>query len=275
MKEIKLILAGVFLFASSLVLAQEEIISMPRIHLGIEAGITNAIGITTNKPSNIRENKSYYSDYYDYDYYCGFVPDIPTLDLYYLGLNLEYTVNERLTVATGIRFTFSHSDLDSDREYFLWKTTESDLSTNYVKIKKISQKNIFFGMPLELKFFPRKRDYFVRHYFVLGTVMNFLVSSKNEISYANHNMEKYNSLISGQTGKPNVFQSYLYVGFGLKVGRTNHPFGNIEIHFPVYMFDNKKLSSFAEAKDTFGIGIRTTLQIPIFTNQKLQYKHNN
>ncbi|MDR1553763.1 MAG: hypothetical protein LBS69_09930 [Prevotellaceae bacterium] len=275
MKKIKLILISIFLSISPLILAQDGLISMPRMRLGIEAGITSTIGAKTNKHSNLRENRSYYYDDYDYDYNCGFIFDGQTYDMYYFGLNLEYTLIERLTIAAGLRCTFTHSELNSDRDYFLWKTTESGLTTNYVKIRDISQKSIFVGIPLELKFFPNKKDFFIRHYFILGTALNFLVNSKNYISYANDNMKKYSSLISEQAGKPNVFQGYLYVGVGLKIGRMNKAFGNIEIHFPVYMFDNEKLSSFAKSSGTAGIGIRTTLQIPVFKNKKLQYKIDN
>jgi hypothetical protein len=258
-----------------LVSAQEEVISMPRFRLGIEAGIMSVPYASTNKPANIRENRSYSYYSYDYDYYCGFLPDGQDFTLYYFGLKFEYALTKKLAVAAGLRLSFNPSSLDSDRDYFLWKTTEDEINTNYVKITDISQKNIFVGIPLEVKVFPREIDYFVRHYFIFGTTLNFLVSSKNEISYGNNRMEKYNTLISGQIGKPNAFHGYLYAGFGLKIGRSNHPFGNIEVHLPVYVFDNKRLSSFAKARETVGIGIRTILQIPLFKNHQFNYQVNN
>jgi hypothetical protein len=270
MKTIKLILTGMFLSAPLLISAQEEVISIPRFRLGIEAGIMSAPYASTNKPANIRENRSYSSSY-DYDYYCGFLPEGQDFTLYYFGLKLEYALTKRFAVAAGLRFSFNPSSLDSDRDYFLWKTSEDGVNTNYVKITDVSQKNMFVGIPLEVKFFPREIDYFVRHYFILGTTLNFLVSSKNEISYGNNKMEKYDALISEQIVKPNIFHGYLYAGFGLKIGHSSRPLGNIEMHFPVYMFDNKRLSSFARAKKTFGIGIQTTLQIPLFKKYKLKY----
>jgi hypothetical protein len=278
MKEIKLILAGVFLFASSLVSAQETVISMPRFRLGIEAGIINALDAETNKPAGLRENQAYYYDYdHDYydDFYCGFIFDGHDYNLYYFGLKPEYSLNERFAVAAGLRFSFNTSELNSDRDYFLWKTSESGMNTNYVRVKSISQKNIFIGLPIELKIFPRKRDYFVRHYFVFGTALNLLVNSGNEITFQDKSMEKHNSFISGQIGKPNSFQGHAFLGFGLKIGRTDHPFGNIEVHLPVIIFNNDRLSSFTKAKDAAGIAIQTTLQIPLLKNHKLQYRIKN
>ncbi|MDR0872807.1 MAG: hypothetical protein LBN27_04985 [Prevotellaceae bacterium] len=275
MKKAALILFGVFLSLSSSVSAQEETFLIPRLKLGIEAGTTAIFNAATNKPINIRENQSYYYNYYDNDYYSGFVADGQGYNLFYFGLKPEYTVTKRMAVAAGVRFTFNNSTLNSDRNYFLWKTAEDGLNTDYVRIRDISQRNIFVGVPLEIKLFPREIDYFVRHYFIVGTALNFLVSSKNDISYQNSRMEKYNSLISEQIGKPNNFQGYLYAGFGLKIGRTNHPFGNIEFQFPIYVFDNKRLSSFARTDNSFGIGVQTTLQIPLFKNHKLEYTVNN
>jgi hypothetical protein len=282
MKKLKLILAGVLLFASSLVSAQETVFSMPRFRLGIEAGVMNAFYTETNKPAGLRENQAYYYDYdhgylddYLDDYYCGFIFRGQDYNLYYVGLKPEYSLNERFAVAAGLRFSFNTSELNSDRDYFLWKTSESGMNTNYVKVKNVSQRNLFIGLPLELKIFPRKRDYLVRHYFVFGTAMSVLINSRNEITFQNENMEKHNSLISGQLGKPNSFQGHAYFGFGLKIGRTSHPFGNIEVHLPVIIFNNDRLSSFTKAKDAAGIAIQTTLQIPLLKNHKIQYTVKN
>jgi hypothetical protein len=271
MKIKRLLLIGLLLSASSLISAQEETISVSRFRLGIEAGITTAFDVTTNKLDNLRESQSYYYDdaYYNWGY------NIRNFNLYYLGLKPEYTISKRFAVAAGLRFSFNPDELNSDKDYFLWKTKEDGLNTNFVKIRNISQKNIFVGVPLELKFFPREKDYFVRHYFILGSALNFLINSKTRILYENSEMGKYNSLISEQIGKPNSFQGYLYVGFGLKIGQTNHPLGNIEIHFPVYMFDNEKLSSFSGARETVAIGLQTTFQIPLCKGNKLKYKVDN
>jgi hypothetical protein len=251
--------------------AQQEVISMPRFKLGIEAGMSAIFDASINKPTNLRENKSYYND----DYYCGFIFDKQEYDQYYIGIKPEYTLTKRLAVAAGLRLTFAQSVLESNSRYFLWKTAESGTTTDYVRVNNISQQNIFVGIPLELKIFPREKDYFVRHYFVMGTAMNFLAGSKNTISFSNSQMEKYEPLISGHTGTPNRFHGYAYTGFGLKIGRTNHTFGNIEFHYPILMFDNKRLSSFMETRNSFGFGIQTTLQIPLFKQHTLKYKADN
>jgi hypothetical protein len=62
----------------------------------------------------------------------------------------------------------------------------------------------------------------------------------------------------------------MHAGVGLKFGKMNYPFGNIELHFPVITFGENRVNSFATFQ---GIGFRilTTLQIPIAKKYKLEY----
>ena len=84
-------------------------------------------------------------------------------------------------------------------------------------------------------------------------------------------MNKYSSDISEQI-ETNDFQGYIYAGFGLKIGKTNRPFGNIEWHFPISMYGRDKHNSLIKTKDAFGFGFQASLQIPIFTKHQLVYK---
>jgi hypothetical protein len=268
MKKTFFILNFILLFAAQ-IWAQEKILKMPRLRLGFEVGAGAFFG-ETEKPSMIRENRSYYYDY-DYDFHCGFILPDQEFDFFYIGLKPEYSINKRFVVAAGLRLSYSKGALDSDRDYFLWKISETGTNTNYLKINSISQHNYYIGVPLELKLFPREIDYFVRQYFILGTTLNFLAASTNSISFRNTKMEKYESEISAQLGKPDYFHGQLYLGVGLKIGKTNHPFGNIEFHLPVFIYGGDKLNSFTKAGDAFGFGIKTILQIPIFHKHQLTY----
>ncbi|MDR1197774.1 MAG: outer membrane beta-barrel protein [Prevotellaceae bacterium] len=269
----KTVLISSLLLAVQLQAQEMEIVTMPRLRLGIEAGVVTLFG-KTDRPAMIRESRSYYYDH-DYDFNCGFIFDGQLFDFFYFGLKSEYSLSGRFAVAAGIRFSYGKAELDSDKDYFLWKIRENETSANYVKINSITQKSYYIGIPLEVKIFPRRTDYFVRHYFIIGTALNFRLSSTGDVSFQNVQMEKYASDIVAQLGQPGNFQGYLYAGFGLKIGRTNHPFGDIEFHFPVYLYGSDRLNSFTKAKDTVGFGARTTLHIPIFTKRRLAYKTNN
>jgi hypothetical protein len=232
-----------------------------RLRFGVDLGVEMFNG-ATSKHSNIRENQSYYSDpYYDDMYYCGYMYDSYNYTRYNLGVKSEYSLNHRIAAAAGLRFSVNKSKLGSDRNYFLWKTEENNTATNYVRINEIAQNNYYAGFPFELKFFPGKSDMFIRQYLKAGMLFNFLLATRNTVSFTDKSMEKYNDKIKEQIGKPSFLSGYFYLGLGVKVGRMNHPFGSIEVQLPLRMFKNKKLASFIEEPET-GFGLQTTIYIP-------------
>lgn len=251
----------------------KDTLSLPRLRLGVEAGI-NILSAETIKPEMIRENQSYYFDD-DYDFHCGFVPSGQIYFLSYAGLKLEYSLSKRFAVSAGIRFSYNKTTFDSDREYFLWKISESDLSTNFIKINNIVQKNYYIGVPLSVRFFPNEKDYHVRHYFVAGTVLNFLVSSSQDVEFSKKSMEKYESQILEQIGEPATFQGTFFAGIGLKFGKLKYPVGNIELHFPVVLYGKENVNSLVKTKGAFGMALYTMFQIPIFKKQQLIYTVTN
>jgi hypothetical protein len=248
----------------------------PRWRVGIEAGVNLLFDAKINKPPQIRENQSYnYSDRYDTtydnDYYGGFVSNYQSPCIFYAGIKAEYTLSRRFAVSTGARFSYKKATLNSDKDYFLWRINENQTSTNYVRIKSITQRNYYLGVPLEIRFFPAEKDYTVRQYFILGTALNFLVASTNEVVFANPAMEKHSSEVLSQIKEPNLFYGLFYIGIGLKIGKMNHPFGNIEFHFPIATYGNTKSDAFSIIEGTAGIAFRTTLYIPIAKEHQLIY----
>jgi hypothetical protein len=269
MKKI-IILLMLFVLLIAKIQAQEEFIyEIPRLHLGIEIGVNPLFG-TLNSLAQIRQSQAYYRDT-DYDYYCGFVsPQYQEVTAFSFGIKPEYLLKKRLALATGIRLHFCNSLLYSDRDCFLWKISETETSTNYVKIQNISQKNFYLELPLEVRLFPREKDYIVRHYFVFGAGFNFLVASISNIEFQNPKMEKYASKVLEYVGPPNFFQASVYAGIGLKFSRMRYPFGNIEIHFPTLTFFKAKQGSFVETS-VLSIRFFTTLNIPVNRKQQLTY----
>jgi hypothetical protein len=267
----KIIISSFFAIFIMQIQAQKEITySIPKLRLGIEID-ANLLAGEINKSKMIRENQSYYFDK-DYDYHCGFVSGgSKGFGLYSFGLKFEYVLKKRLTIASGVRFSFYNAILSSDRDYFLWKVSETETTSNYVKIKNIHQRNYYLGIPVEIKLFPREKDYFVRHYFIFGTSFNFLVASENNVEFYNKRMTKYSSTVKEYIGKPNFFHGSIYAGIGLKIGRSNYPFGNIDFFFPIINIGQYNENTFAKIKVSTGFGVRTTLQIPMLKKYQLSY----
>ena len=269
MKKIVFISVAIFLIATTATKAQEQqTLTMPRLRLGVEAGIDVLFG-TINKPAQIRESRSYYFDG-DYDYNCGFVSSGYDLNAFYFGIKPEYSLSKRFVITSGLRFSTYKTAIISDRDYFLWKISEDAINTNYVKIESISQRNYCIGIPLEIRFFPNEKDYIARFYVVLGTVLNFVVSSNNEVVFPNPLMEKYSSDVLSQIEKPNSFHGIAYAGLGLKIGKMEHPFGRVEVHMPSLWYGNKDSKTFMNA-ETVGFGLQMTVLIPVAKKYQLTY----
>jgi len=256
--------------------AQELLYEVPKLRIGVEAGV-QWFSATTTKPAQIRENRSsYYYGQRDELYYCGFVMRENGLSQYFVGIKPEYSLTHRLTVASGLRFSFINSNIISDKDFFLWQISQDETHTNYVRIRELRQKSYYFGIPVEFRFFPKQMDGFVRQYFVLGALFNFHAFSNTSVDFTNEEMNKYQQQIKQDLQKPDLFSSNVYFGIGLKLGKMNHPFGNIEFQFPILYLakQNQKpmqITSFLERKGVgVGGGFNISLKVPIPTKQKLQ-----
>ena len=268
-----IVIFGIFmLFISQIQAHSGDTITIltPRLRVGVEAGVNLLFDAKVNKPPQIRENQSYYLDDDDH-YYGGFVSNYQNPGLFYLGLKAEYTLSKRFAASAGMRFSYKKTTLDSDKDYFLWRVSENQASTNYVKIKSITQRNYYVGVPMEIRVFPHEKDYFVRHYFILGTALNFLAASQKDVEFVNPAMEKYSSEVVSQIKEPNLFYGLFYAGIGLKIGKMNNPFGNIEVHMPLVTYGNTKSDSFSKIEGSLGVAFRTTLYIPIVKEHQLIY----
>lgn len=72
-------------------------------------------------------------------------------------------------------------------------------------------------------------------------------------------MGKYESTVGEQLKKPDAYHAYVYPAFGLKIGRGEYPWGNIEMYIPVTV--RNSVSSFV--KVSAGFGIQLSVQLPV------------
>ena len=237
-----------------------KIFEYPRFRLGVEVGGGFLYG-TTIKPDAIRESQSYYLDNYRDDYYCGFVFDYYTTSHYYVGVKHEFSLNNGISVASGLRFISSNSALNSDKDYFLWKVSENDLITNYARVKDVKQNNFYAGIPIEMTIYTYKREIRVRHYIKWGPSLNFLIWSKTTPYFGNAAMNKYSDKVKNDIEKPKSFIPAAFIGTGVKINRMNRPFGTIEIRMPFVLNGNTSFSSFA--KSSVGFEFQTAINIPV------------
>ena len=240
------------------------------LKLAFELG-ANVMSCELVKPEQIRENhysRYYYRDKYDYDY--GYVRDYSDLRTFHFGVKPEiFVFNNRIGIASGLRFTYAKSELVSNRNDFLWKLREEGLNTYYVQIKDIQQNNYLLGIPFEVRYFQNRRELPVQHYFKFGASFNFRIHQNTEVSFTKENMKKYNDEVQNQLpNADNFFSAFIFGAVGFKIGRYKEgkmvPWGNIDFQFPYFLITE---NSFAFAGTYgFGVGFQCSLQIPIGNN---------
>jgi len=237
------------------------------IKLGVEIGTDFFFG-DPRKPDMVRESKSSNYYYNDHDFYCGLILDFQNMNVSYFGIKPEiFFLKNRLGISSGLRFSRYSSYLKSDRDYFLWLIHQDDIYTEYVKINRITQNSYYLGIPLEVKFFPNRRELPAQFYMKVGSTFNYRLQTNNKIEFQNHFMESNADMIDDQINDSNLdFNAYMFFAAGIKIGRfkagsrRKTPNFNIEIH-PLNIMLTDKASSFI--RTNAGIGFQVSAQIPI------------
>jgi hypothetical protein len=239
------------------------------IKLAAEFGYDAYFG-DTKKPDKVRETQSAspYSDDFHYD----FIGPEQIINIVYLGLKSEFLfLNNRLGLATGLRFSQYFTNLDSDREYFLWRLRQEATYTDYVRIQDITQKSYYLGLPLEVRFFLNKRDRVFRPYVKIGAALNWRLHTSHAVNFHSQAMNRHEDQVSDGIEPPRRFNAYLYPAIGFKVGRTS--WFNFEFHFPYLMLTPGSSSFFDDYPNIgFGAGLQLSVQIPIGTNSSKDSK---
>ena len=237
--------------------AQETIINRGKI--GLEFG-SNGFWGETIVPNQVRaSNSAYQYDDFYYDY-----PDMnQVLSNIYGGIKYEsFFYKNRLGLAVGLRFSQFSSEMNAsgrNQKYFAWLLRQDELTTDYLMLQKIEQKNYYLGIPLELRYFFRNNSFF-SWYFKLGTTVNYCLSTNNTITFNDSAMEQYTGAIEEQIDKPSLFNALVYPAWGFKLGNMKSIWGNIEIHLPGFLI-GKKAHPFV--RQDAGMGIQLSVQIPL------------
>jgi hypothetical protein len=237
------------------------------IKIGVEFGVDGLFGDAI-KQDMIRENQSSHYWHDDNDYYYGLLYNDQEMDITYWGIKPEmFFAKNRIGLSTGLRLSRYSSSIDSYRNYFLWMIHQDETYTEYVKIRDIKQNSYFLGIPVELKFFPNKRELPVQFYLKTGAVFNYRIHTNNKVKFENQSMRIHSGKINNYTKQYiNDFNSYMFLGLGFKIGRHHTdnkryiPHVNIELHALNIML-TEKASSFMKAYA--GFGLQLSAQIPL------------
>jgi hypothetical protein len=183
----------------------------------------------------------------------------------YLGAKVEVKImNDLLGLLGGIRFTrmvnsIGKNDYWSTRSDFLYLLYQQQgTTTEYLKVKDITQVSNYVGIPLELRIYPyRQRT--IQMYFKFGADFNMLMTTNTKVNFVDVNMAQYEEGVDGIIEDPWSFYSTLHLAVGMKIGKAEKPGFNIEACVPSFILANTN-SSFV--LPIAGGGIQLNIRIP-------------
>ena len=201
----------------------------------------------------------------------NFFNDNEVLNTTYLGIKPEFFIlNNRVGIASGLRFFISTSKLVSNGDNLSWIITNDGFNMKYLHINDIRHNSYLVGIPLEIRFFPNKRELPFQHYFKFGASFNYPFYAKNKVNIKNGTSAEYDDIIQHLLPKDNdALVSFIFGALGFKIGKYKEgkyiPWGNIEFQFPNLLLKSQSSSSI-EDNLFLGVGFQVSFQIPIGIN---------
>lgn len=184
----------------------------------------------------------------------------------YLGAKLEIKIlDDMIGVLSGVRFTRMEGSLGkntywSDRSDFLYLLyRQSGTTTEYLKVRDITQVSYYAGIPLEFRIYPY-RDRFIQMYYKFGADFNLLLGGKTKVKFVESSMNQYESDVENLIEDPWKFYSTFQLGVGMKIGKAGKPGVNLEACVPEFIAANID-NSFVSPD--FGGGFRLSIRIPL------------
>ena len=254
------LLAMITGFLCQSLFAQETTSSQKRLSIGVEFGSNFANTELTGQWS-VREGavNPYYFEYDDYNTGTSF-------NSLFFGVKSEYALyKDILAVSSGIRYRDFNSSFDRSPYFFLLHKVQGD-RTDYLRIKEITEKSHYLGIPIELTCAPdfpllRNKTWTIAFYTKLGGEVSARLHTSRGIDFHNEAMQQYEKeLIKERCRETTPIYASLYYAFGLRFGKPNSVGFNIEGTPPAFVFTNK-VSSFMDVKNLGGLQL--SLLVPI------------
>jgi hypothetical protein len=257
MKTIRIFILILSVLFSSLTKLWAQDKDNSKIHnfkLGFEAGFNGYWGDVV-EPDGVREN---YSSAYDYSFH---ILPVQSAIACHVGVKPEYFfLKNRFGVSAGLRVSRFSSAFESNNSYpVMWLLRQEGIYTEYVRIRSITQNSYYVGIPLEVRFFPNRREFRFQHYLKLGVAINYQVHTRYKTEFYDKQMRIYAGTVEAQLGKPNPFNAYIYPAIGFKIGRSSSPWVNLEIYCSALI--TPRTISFL--KDGAGVGLQFSVQFPV------------
>lgn len=232
----------------------------PFIHyLGIEAGI-RAFNPESQRHDFIRQGPSSLPNYYNTD---GYWEETSTS---FISLTAEYRFpTNKVWLSSGIRYSSMNSIVNkigsqaNEISYFYVILKQDNNNSYYYRVKEITEKNQYIGVPLDFRYAPFSPRFF-RLYFKVGFDFNLKVGTNQNVDFVESGMNENKEEIIALFDKPNNFYATSTLGVGIQLGKPNKPNFRIEGNLPSFVLTP---NASGLVKHNFGGGGTISLLIPL------------
>jgi hypothetical protein len=213
------------------------------------------------------DNKEYIrADIIQYNYYYPSASYVMALFYKnYYGLKYENRFfNNKLAVVSGIRYTRTDASIGKDTywssktDYFYFLYSQEGTTTEYLRVKSITQKAHYLGIPLEFRIYPYE-ERTIQLYYKVGLDFNFLVGDNADVVFQDQIMNQYEKDIREIVEDPWKFYATAGLAIGLKIGDSGKPGINIEACIPSGIM---KSSGNSFVSPLYGAGIQFNIRFP-------------
>lgn len=183
--------------------------------------------------------------------------------LNYFGVSPEFFfLNNKLSVASGLRFTNLYSDITKpeydNSEYFFLRIKSDGSNTDYARVRTIKENVNFLGVPLEIKYIPFDFD-FISFYVKLSGELAYKINSATDIVFKEPEMEQYQSaVLSDLNVKTNPLYASIYASIGSTVRFSEKLFCSLDVFFPSF-YTTEKNSGLVNITNISGVQISLTV----------------
>ncbi len=183
----------------------------------------------------------------------------------HFGINVEWMPSKNKSgLLAGIRYSgFSNSlanyySLLNIQKFFYFKYKQSGTVTEYFRVKNISEKLDYLGIPVEIRWFPF-RSPANPFYFKIGAEFNVLIHQDHDVSFVNDAMEQYEQGLLAMIGEPAHFMALFNISGGLRINKPPIPRFNFDYCvIPVIL--TRRTSGLVSP--TGGYGVQFNIQFP-------------
>jgi hypothetical protein len=154
----------------------------------------------------------------------------------YVGAKIEKrTANDRFGFTTGLRFTRLYSEIKKSGvpEFFYVLFRETGTTTEFLRVRELQETSAYFGIPLEVRFFPYGKKRF-RLFLFAGSEWSYRLKGKTDVVFFNAEMDIHQTALREILGRSDSWYASGYIGAGFTIGKEKPRF-SLGVTAPVFI----------------------------------------